>query len=69
MGEIADWLLGQSMDAESLGIDDYGENELSCRYCGEYPLLWGKKGLQWRLVDEEGMPHCCAEYLSERRKF
>lgn len=40
-----------------------------CRFCGEPGLRWAKIVKVWRLVDEQGRPHECEEYLeSEERE-
>ena len=39
----------------------------TCRYCGQENLRWGKKAMQYRLVDTEGKTHNCSNYKNRNR--
>lgn len=67
MGDIADWLLSQELDAMYLDPDfDYlpftRDNKV-CRYCKTDGLYWKEmSGLGWRLINPDGSIHSCREY-------
>lgn len=39
-----------------------------CRFCGEPGLRWEMVVKVWRLVDEQGRPHECEEYLESKER-
>lgn len=39
----------------------------ACKYCGARGLRWVETQLGWRLADESGARHVCAEYEQSRR--
>jgi len=67
MGEMADWIIDNAMD--DLGEWQNEEHSVECKYCGEENLYWEefevKDKSKWRLVDDEGVIHCCKKYKKD----
>ena len=41
------------------------EQEIKCKYCGEFPLYWEKDTVGWYLLDEDGERHDCRTVTDE----
>lgn len=35
---------------------------ITCKFCGENKLTWGKLGFKWRLFDKNDNVHICKKY-------
>lgn len=55
MGEMAD-LLCDPFDEP----DDYGDEGVTCKRCGESGLEWFHTGVRWRLMEADGAFHVCS---------
>lgn len=71
MGDIADYLIDQGMNAFACYEDcDYdvvvfsSKSVIKCRYCGRGGLYWKNTEHGWRLATSNGSIHSCAKYFA-----
>jgi len=78
MGDMADFIIDQGMNAWSYDDDDefpmdkdgvmLVNNQHRCRYCGCGGLHWANTLHGWRLAASTGKIHSCVQYFSSFRR-